>query len=346
MPIHPLLLNALKNQKCVLVLGHDALQLPSEKKYYQEVLQKVAATFEEDTSYKKDEEFMYVAPTVEKQVYEYIAKEYQKLPAPTMYDKLAAIPFFMLLNTSPDVYLKNSFESKKPDGFQFVYDYYQAQVNPTPVPKTNNDAPLLYNLFGTVELPTTLVFSYNKLFGYMDSLIGQKYKLHASMTAQIADAESIVFVGLPFNRIYLNMIFWLLGLQSMQYKKFASGVHYPETSEFVKKQFTVSFVNENIAEFIEELYEECKSENILRTFKAPRIPLIDYENNTQEGISKRKQELLELLEGIDFPSVFELLDNLGIEKMRTEEFKKEFMHKDRSYDFNDRMKVFVNSLPI
>jgi hypothetical protein len=345
MPIHPTLIDALHNQKCLVVLGHDALQLPNQKKYYQQVLAKVAATFSDDTSYKSDEEFMYVAPTVEKQVYEYVAKEYKKIAMPTYYEKLAAIPFFMLVNTSPDTYLKTLFETKQTNGFQFIYDYYQAQVTPNPVAKTNNEAPLLYNLFGTVDLPTTLVFSYNKLFGYMDSLIGQKYKLHPSMTAQIVDAQSIVFLGLPFNRIYLNMIFWLLGLQHMQYKKFASGTHYAETLEFVKKQFTVSFVNENIEEFIDELYAECQVENLLRTFQAPKVRLTDY-NNVQEGVSKRKQELLELLEGLEYAKIFEELDKIGMQKMKVEELRQESMHHNRAYDFNERMKIFINSLAI
>jgi hypothetical protein len=349
MPISSLLIEALKSKKCVFILGHDAVLLPTHTPVYQKILGEVAATFSKKIAYQKGDEFMYIQPNIDDQVYKYIAKGYQSQNIPIFYKQLAEIPYFMAINTSPDLYLKNIFEAKKAEnnGFQFHFDAYQAQAMPENVPKTNDEAPLLYNLFGTTDLPNSMIFSYDKLFNYMDSLMGQKYKLHPSMTSQIRDAESIVFVGLQFNKVYLNMIFWLLNFQGIKYEKYASGVEYPETLEFVKNQFQIEFVNENIPEFIAELHQECKNEGILRTFTKPSKGW----EQANENIDLK--ELLEMLEGLEYTEVFEKLDDLIAKnhklstiKAEVNHLRSEFIHGSRDYAFNERLKVLINGIAI
>ncbi len=246
----------------------------------------------------------------------------------------------MLINTSPDSYLKQIFDQKTSQGFQYLYDYYQAQVVPNPVDKTNDEAPLLYNLFGTTDLPVSMIFSYNRLFNYINSLIGLNYKLHPSMTSQI----DIVFVGFKFNKIYLNMILWLLNFQGINRKKFAGGTAYSKALEFVKEQFLVEFVNENIPAFIAELYKECEKLGILRTFKAPTVPLTNYENKGHEGISKRKQELLECLGDAEYASLFEKLDAVGLQTTTTANFKSMFIQSKTDHLFDTQLEIFIKSL--
>lgn len=347
MPISPLLIEALKSQKCVFILGHDAVLLPTHTPVYQKVLGEVAATFSKKIAYQKGDEFMYIQPNIDDQVYKYIAKGYQSQNMPVFYEQLAEIPYFMAINTSPDLYLKNVFEVKKAanNGFQFHFDAYQAQKMPEVVPTTNNEAPLLYNLFGTTDLPNSMIFSYDKLFNYMDSLMGQKYKLHPRMTSQIRDAESIVFVGLQFNKVYLNMILWLLNFQGIKYEKYASGVEYPETLEFVKNQFQIEFVNENIPEFIAALHQECKNEGILRKFTKPK-QVLEYKEGEIET-----QELLDLLNENRYADFFEAMEKLFLDFPQLNEIKSELNDLRnqliRGYDnhkYNERLRILVGKL--
>lgn len=266
---------------------------------------------------------------------------------PVFYEQLAEIPYFMAINTLPDLYLKNIFEAKKAanNGFQFHFDAYQAQKMPEIVPTTNNEAPLLYNLFGTTDLPKSMIFSYDKLFNYMDSLMGQKYKLHPRMTSQIRDAEFIVFVGLQFNKVYLNMILWLLNFQGIKYEKYASGVEYSETLEFVKNQFQIEFVNENILEFIAELHQECKHEGILRKFTKPK-QVLEYQDGEIET-----QELLDLLNENRYADFFEAMEKLFLDypelkdvKSELYDMRNEFIGGYENHKFNERVRTLVGKL--
>jgi hypothetical protein len=348
-----LITKAIKNHKCLLIIGHDAVLMPDRTTpIFQSILQEVKEDFPEEVFYQTGDEFMYTPPNIQDQVYEEIAGKFERQNLPFFYEQLAQIPFFMMLNVSPDLYLKNLFEEKKQAGFQFHFDYYQAQALPQEVPKTNGEAPLLYNLFGTTQTPNSMVFSYDKLFNYLDSLMNQKYKLHPSMTSQIRDAESIVFLGFKFNKLYLNLLLWLLGFHEIKRKKFASGRTYQDTLEFVKKQFAIDFVMTDIPSFVQELHQKCQEEKLLRSFHTPTQALVFSNSQTQDA-SKVKQELLDCIDEADFSGLFEKIDELVKSKAemkdklpRITDFRNEYIHGKADHTYSDRIKVFIQTFSV
>jgi len=141
------------------------------------------------------------------------------------------------------------------------------------------------------------------------------------------------------------MILWILNFQGIKFEKYASGLEYPETLEFVKNQFQVEFVNENIPEFIAELHQECKNEGILRRFTKPSKAW----ENSNENIDLK--ELTDLLDGLEYDEVFTKLDALMAKnhhllhlKPEVNNLRNEFVHGSDDYSFNQRLKTLIHHI--
>ena len=124
-----------------------------------------------------------------------------------MHRKIAAVSFHLIISASPDLHLKNIFDE---NNFDYTFDYYDKNMNPQPVVPLSKTKPLICNLLGVQNMFNSLVLTFNQLFDYLASILGD-HKLSDGLKKQLQEAQSILFLGFKFNKWYYKLIFRLLG---------------------------------------------------------------------------------------------------------------------------------------
>ncbi|MCB9333386.1 MAG: SIR2 family protein [Lewinellaceae bacterium] len=132
-----------------------------------------------------------------------------------------------------------------------------------PIPTVKQ--PLVYNLLGSIEKPESLVLTHDDLFDYLESVfqaqsMSDKLKDHIINTAQ-----SIIFLGIPFDRWYMQLLLRVLHLhKDEEFMRFATKQELSdEVRTLFREQFKINFVPTNIATFIDELFTRCENRGML-----------------------------------------------------------------------------------
>ncbi len=261
------LIKRIEQGKCALVIGPeiafsegDASFQNSLESYLNEQLQ--GKNFE----FFGDDEFISFESTKDRLLTLFKIQNFFEEPrAVELYQKLAKIPFHLIINLSPDLYLKNAFEALQ---FNYDFQYYDksmsasaAQMNNIPIQK---EQPLIYNLMGNVEDEESLIFTYDDLFSYLENIFGN-FKLPEKLRLALKNTSSFIFIGIQFQKWYLRLLFRLLGLHNQDKLINAcldQNMTPSEATNFYTRHFEISFIDLKSPGFIEKLYQ--KSENILR----------------------------------------------------------------------------------
>src|SRR5579862_4713779 len=160
-----LVLKRIEEEKCILIIGPDIALSETDKslnELLKEYLEKNKGT---EIEYYNDDEFFSFKNNSEK---EYaimdIQEFYKQLKPNDLHNKIAEIPFHLIISVSPDHILKDAFDNKKID-YQFAF--YNKEQNAGPIQKPTKNKPLIYNLFGDIETDGSLIFTYDDLFNYL-----------------------------------------------------------------------------------------------------------------------------------------------------------------------------------
>ena len=88
---------------------------------------------------------------------------------PMIYRDLAKLPFFLTINTSPNDYMYQAFLRAGKEAQQLYYNY---QLNNTSlVPDFSAENPAVFNLFGVVERPESLVITKDDQIDFINNLL-------------------------------------------------------------------------------------------------------------------------------------------------------------------------------
>lgn len=251
-----LLVDNIKQQKCILVLGPGMLLGDVS------IAGKVKAFLEKNKRefifYQEDELFMFSDPRVAPYSYYAAAKLYGQLKPNDLAGKIAEIPFHLIISVSPDTILPGVFQEK---GFDCFFDYYWREQNPLEPDEPTVECPLIYNLAGSMENPNSLILTYDDLFGFMDSIFG-KHELPKNIRNALKNAESVIFVGFQFQKWYYKVVLRLLGLHTKRnHASLMTAKVITSEQNFYANEFKFEFHDEKL---INMVYDKCVRENILR----------------------------------------------------------------------------------
>lgn len=252
--------------KCALVIGPE-IAFAREDQSFQESLN---AYLDKELQGKTfdffgEDEFIAFDSTKDRLLTLFKIQNFFEVPrSADLYKKLAQVPFHLIINLSPDVYLKEAFDQMN---FNYDFQYYDknknatgSQFNNIPIQK---DQPLIYNLMGSVEDEESLVFTYDDLFSYLENIFGN-FKLPEKVRLALKSTSSFVFIGIKFKKWYLRLLLRLLGLHS--HDKLINACidkDMPnEATTFYTRHFEISFLDYSPDQFIEQLF--LKSQNALR----------------------------------------------------------------------------------
>lgn len=271
-----MLLRRLERQKAILLLGpeavmenvehpipvHDALQA-----YIQEDLEDLLESHElQKIEYYSEDGFFHLEDDYKSEVIYPILQFYRELPVTPLYEKLAQLPFHLILSLSPDKVLGQAFDRLHlPYHFHF-YDkkrYDKAADEEKLSFKPSRQDRLIYNIFGSVDSEGSLILSYDDLFEFLQKIFNN-YHLPETIREAILDANYFVFIGFNYSKWYLKLLLRLMNMHEKVKKVYGMdrpGI--PSVETFFVNEFDMNFTNMKTREFVDELYEHCREAGLL-----------------------------------------------------------------------------------
>ncbi|OQZ00167.1 MAG: hypothetical protein B6D35_07615 [Candidatus Brocadia sp. UTAMX2] len=262
-----LITQRIEEEKCILILGPDIV--PSETVSLNEQLKShLEKEGHSGLKYYTDDEFFSFADETDKEYAFYdVQKFYEKLQPDEIHRKIAEIPFHLIISVSPDLLLKKTFDDKKLD---YIFDYYNKEQNPQGFEKPTSTKPLIYNLFGNVEVEGSLIFTYDDLFDYLIAIFG-RHELHQDLRQELKASRLILFLGFKFDKWYFKLILRLLNLHKgkLSHAGLKDRNLLPHIRNFYTKEFKINFLNYHGVEILDTIYKRCAEKGLLRTGKKP-----------------------------------------------------------------------------
>lgn len=202
-----------------------------------------------------------------------------------LFDKLARIPFHFILNLTPDKLL---FSTLHESDNNYDYDFYWKN-HPPSIEKfsPSKNQPLVYNMFGSIDEHESLVLTHNDLYDYFESIF-QSQSMHNNLKCNIRDANNLVFLGVRFDRWYMQILLRILYLHTnKKILKYAANLNIEDNIRTLcYDHFRISIIPAKIDEFIDKLYEECDKQGVLKK--------LGDEQKTY-GLAQRKNNIKQLL---------------------------------------------------
>jgi hypothetical protein len=171
--------------------------------------------------------------------------------------ELAGLPFEVVVSTSPGLSVDRVFRDVKPNTTTDFYDRTARAKHTLPEPSVA--APLVYQLYGSLEQPSSLILSESDRLEFIVAIVADEPPLHPRMRSLLCDPErSFLFLGFDLAQWQFRVLLHVLsGEAQRRYKSFAferedSGLD-PETQAFYRSGHKIHFVGSEIAAFTSEL---------------------------------------------------------------------------------------------
>ena len=262
-------LDALEDQKCVLFLGPQLYTAPGGG-VMEEALAEALDAQDPDNPfirnyYEEDGFFLFREARFRRRVVRQIRQFYEQ-PFPEsqeLLEKVARIPFHLIFLMTPDNLL---LDTLRRGGYPFQHDFYFRNQPAKDYVFPTRDNPLIYHMLGCLEEDESLVLTHNDLFDYLHSVFNSN-SMHQELKTELADAYNYLFLGLPFEKWYLQLLLRVLSLHTDKLKsleRFASRPEAPTEKGLFEEQFNIEFVPDQAPAFIEELYRQCEGRGLLR----------------------------------------------------------------------------------
>jgi hypothetical protein len=122
---------------------------------------------------------------------------------------LAALPFRLVVNTSPGFSAQQAFREAKPSTYVDFYD--RTAPARTELPDATVHAPVLYGLYGSMAQPSSMILSDNDRFDFLISVITENPPLPQKLTSALCDPRhSFLFLGFNLTQWQLRMLTYVM----------------------------------------------------------------------------------------------------------------------------------------
>lgn len=278
-----ILAKAIKADQCVLFLGPNILTARQNNQImtFNEMLSDyIVALFDENTYYDKNMKgsLSYVSQILTNNE-DYVAGD-QGRAAKVLYDrlcrdgaidtklheKLAELPFKLIINTNPDEILPEILNSTKVGSC--VTSYYTTDVlgEKPVIPQNLEGASLHYNLLGSIYKPTSIQVSESQLINFTTCIISGNPSLDNAVRLHFNSNTYYLFLGFDFDEWYMKLV---VAMVLAVVKKSGEGRAYSTVSsqrafsssnkEFYEDEFKFYFINENnLSRFLKTLVDTFK----------------------------------------------------------------------------------------
>lgn len=214
------------------------------------------------------QKYLTIPRTKEIHLREEVAKFYEQNTkvVPVLYEKLAKIPFKIIINTTPDDYFLRAVEVERKVRPHFAfYDYNENTL--LDGLDFSDDRPLIYNLTGSAQKKNSLVLTEAQQVAYIKNIVKGDPPIPTSILERLKPPSkhsdlSYLFLGFDLNRWQFKVL--LDGLEMHQNADAISPTHAnyeyeSRTIEYYENRFNFLFVQEEIEAFIDTLVHKIQS---------------------------------------------------------------------------------------
>ena len=264
-------------QKCILVLGPEFINIDSNDVDFtvsihdylanQKFADKAKDHYLSDDGFLFYDNFNELDKSVE--ILEDIGEFYKKLTVTESYEKLSRIPFTAIISLSPDDLMEKAYKKISKKCIPCAYSGTGFEEAPE---VSSKDVPMIYNLVGKYEDSSNLLFTFDNLFSFLNTILQNTG--NDKLRAHIKSATSFLFLGFNYDKWYLKLIFFLLRKyreEKIFYQQHAVFNYMnknidesdPLKIKYFKASFRLNFSRENENKFVERLYDSCREKGIL-----------------------------------------------------------------------------------
>lgn len=262
-----LAVDTIQSEKCILFLGPEVFTNHHNETLEQRLHHYLALENNAGNKVYSDGLFFFKERQKRTEVYLKIRRffEQESFPeAEKLFAKIAKIPFHFIVTITPDNLLLNTFQDNM---ITARSDFYQKQPGKNNTKTPTRNAPLIYNLLGNVNKPSSLVLTHDDLYDYFESIFQRRSMSEQLKSHILNEAQSIIFLGIPFDKWYLQLLLRVLHLhKDEEFMRFAAAQEVePSVQTFCKEQFKINFVPFKVEDVINEIYQRFERNNSLRT---------------------------------------------------------------------------------
>lgn len=269
------LIDDIEEQKCVLLLGPEIVQLEnmSLQRYIHRQVQNSHA--DDIVYYYERDGFFLFRDKLAKEDVQRAIRRLLKTMHPggqideSIYRKIAAIPFHLVISINPDNFLSDV-AYKYGIGHRFAYFHHRGDAVQE-VEQPTRALPLFFNICGSRQQDDSFVLDYDDVYRMLQTTFGAP-GLPERLRRTLLHAKTFLFLGFEFEKWYSQLLLrFLSGEKAI--KKFALKALPGDTAthSFLIHQFQIQFVEEDIA-FFDALYKRCEQEGMLRQLNSPNLP--------------------------------------------------------------------------
>ena len=177
--------------------------------------------------------------------------------------KIMRLPIPLIFNLGKHNLLGEVFEeSNQAHHYDFYFKGHPYQPFVTP----DKDKPLIYNLLGDVDEPESIILTHKDLFDYLESIFAGN-SMAPELRKLIQDTDFFIFLGLPFEKWYMQLLLRVLYHISSRLEKieqFASQPSVENVNTIFKDEFKIQFMPDDGLTFVNGLYSLFEEEGKLK----------------------------------------------------------------------------------
>ncbi len=189
---------------------------------------------------------------------------YQQAPRSELYAALAKIPFGLIVSLAHDTGLVAALEEEGRSPVVETYDFRGDQKAFLGLGRDDvgtAERPLVYNLYGHIDVPRSLVVTETDVLDFLSAVISKNPELPSDLRSHLRDGtKNFLLLGFGLTRWYLRILLHILKVNKRDTRSFALE-HMPsedqallqETILFMNRGLKINSYNSELATFVEEL---------------------------------------------------------------------------------------------
>ncbi|QEM13404.1 toll/interleukin-1 receptor domain-containing protein [Mucilaginibacter rubeus] len=258
------IVDSLIGGKCILFLGPELLINDSEEKHYKVYFKEIAKKypkfiykyFSRDNVFAFQKSNSHVGNILfETKIRNEIKQFYETGGDDVILNLISQLPFPLIINVAPDnainkIFTKNNFS---------VRPGYYPDPSFSGVEKPTTARPVIYNIFGSIEEPQSIILTHEELFKTIKNLM-QEDTIPENIVNTIKQARCFIFLGMRFETWYYQLLLSIFDIEISESIKLGAPKDIDdETVSIMDKYFRINFTKSNSLEFISKIYKALQA---------------------------------------------------------------------------------------
>lgn len=297
------IVQGIKDQQCIVCIGPGLFTLSDNSNEQAEQLSAYLRQHQELLKIRvQNNGWFHLQPGgSDGPAYQAIRSFYKKIEPDSkeLLEMLTRLKFHFLLSLTPDLHLRQAFEGQQ---LPYRFDAYVRNMPDRNTEAPTAELPMVYNLLGEINNRNSLVLTFDDFYDYLESVF-KGNSMSNMLKNNILDAQYFLFIGIPFDQWFVHLFMRILRQHKEPRTRFATGLKLSkEELESTAEQYNIKFIDSDITAFVNELYQRCEQEDLVKTPESSEAKSDDnaffnelykaLSNNEFERISGKLKEVL------------------------------------------------------